>query len=115
MQLLVLLDGAHVDQTSNPTFALQTAGGGALVFYTMWLNTTTAPINRPPKHSTAPLPLIPVPAAYQPLLAPQVPIHHSLTAYQMLQYAAIDPPAGASAPKIQVIGSGGGPTFAHGF
>jgi hypothetical protein len=104
-----------LEGTSNPTFALQTAGGGALVFYTMWLNTTTAPINKPPKNSTAPLPVIPVPAGYRPLMATQAPIHHSLTAYQMLQYAAIDPPASASAPKIQVIGSGGGPTYAHGY
>jgi hypothetical protein len=105
-----------LEGTPYPVLALRTADGGALVFYTMSMNTTTAPANPPPKHSKAPLPVIPVPAAYQPVLsAKALPIHHSLTGYQMLQYAAIDPPASASTTKIQVIGAGGGPTYAHGY
>jgi hypothetical protein len=58
----------------------------------------------------APLPVIPVPAAYQPLLkANQPPLHHQLTADQTLQFVALDPPGAAQAAKIQVIGAGAAP------
>jgi hypothetical protein len=102
--------------TSYPVFALRTTDGGALVFYTMYLNTQTAPAKAPPRNSKAPLPVIPVPAAYQALLpAKQAAIHRQLTANQTLSYVALDPPASARAAKIQVIGAGGGPTYAHGY
>ncbi len=101
--------------TSYPVFALRTTDGGALVFYTMTLNTTTAPAHPLPAHSTATLPAIPVPSAYRTLLpAPQPPIEHELTAYATLNYVAFDPRPSASADRIRVIGSGGGLTYVHG-
>jgi hypothetical protein len=104
-----------LEGTPYPMFALRTTDGGALVYYTMYLNTQTGLIKSPPKNSTDPLPNIPVPAEYQPLLlgSPHV-VHRSLNADQDVQYAAIDPPS-TSAAKIQVIGAGGGPVYAHGY
>jgi hypothetical protein len=106
----------QMEGTSYPSFALRTTGGGALVFYTMYLNTVTEAASKPPAHGKAPLPAIPVPAAYQALLKTnQPPLHHQLTADQTLQFVALDPPGTAQAAKIQVIGAGGGPTYAHGY
>jgi hypothetical protein len=104
-----------LEGTSYPMFALRTTDGGALVYYTMYLNTQTGLVKPPPKNSKGPLANIPVPAAYQPLLpgSPQV-VHRSLNADQDLQYAAIDP-ASTSPAKIQVLGAGGGPVYAHGY
>jgi hypothetical protein len=105
----------EMEGTSYPEFALRTTDGGALVFYTMYLNTSTT-ASKPPAHSKAPLPAIPVPAAYRALLnANQPPLHHQLTADQTLQFVALDPPGTAQAAKIQVIGAGGGPAYAHGY
>jgi hypothetical protein len=106
----------QMEGTSYPGFALRTTGGGALVFYTMYLNMVTNAASKPPAHSKAPLPAISVPAAYRALLAAdQPPLHHQLTADQTLQFVALDPPGTAQAAKIQVIGAGGGPTYAHGY
>ncbi len=106
----------ELEGSSYPVFALRTAGGGALVFYTMYLNTTTQATNEPPRHSHAPLPTVPVPPEYQPFLPAGTGIlHHELTGDQTMQFAALVPPASAKTAKIQVIGSGGGPTYAHGF
>ncbi|HEY4462338.1 MAG TPA: hypothetical protein VGN41_06685 [Streptosporangiaceae bacterium] len=104
-----------LEGTPYPMFALKTTDGGALVFYTMYLSTQAGLLRPPPKHSTGPVQNIPVPAEDQGLLPgrPHV-VHRSLTAGQDLQYAAIDP-AGTSAAKIQVIGSGGSPVYAHGY
>jgi hypothetical protein len=105
----------QMEGTSYPEFALRTTDGGALVFYTMYLTTATSASRKPSAHSKAPLPVIPVPAAYQPLLkANQPPLHRQLTAGQVLQFVALDPPGTAQSAKIQVIGAGGGPTEAHG-
>lgn len=106
----------EMEGTSYPVFALRTADGGALVFYTMYLNTVTEATNEPPRHSHAPLPTVPVPAEYQPFLPSKTgTLHHQLTGDQTLQYAALVPPASSKTGKIQVIGSAGGPTYAHGF
>jgi hypothetical protein len=103
-----------LEGTSYPEFALRTADGGALVFYCMYLTTTTSAPKPPVKNSKAPLPVIPVPAAYRGLLpANQPALHHTLSADALLEYAAIDP-ASASTAKIQVIGTGGGPNYAKG-
>lgn len=101
----------EMEGTSYPIFALRTTDGGALVFYTMTLNTTTSPAH--PNSKVQP-PIIPVPAAYKGLLAVGAPApRHNLTADSTVQYLTIDPPATAKAAKIQVIGSGGGPSYAH--
>jgi len=81
----------------------------------MTLTAATEPAKLPPPHSTAKLPAIPVPSAYRPLLpADQPPILHELAAYATLSYVALDPAGSSASGRIQVIGSGGGPTYAHG-
>jgi hypothetical protein len=104
-----------LEGTIYPLFALRRTDGSALVFYAMTLITATVPVKLPPLHSTANLPTIPVPSAYRPLLpADQPPIRHLLTANATLSYVALDPAASSGSGRIQVIGSGGGPTYAHG-
>jgi len=104
-----------LEGTSYPLFALRRTDGSALVFYTMTLTAATEPAKLPPPHSTAKLPAIPVPSAYRPLLpADQPPILHELAAYATLSYVALDPAGSSASGRIQVIGSGGGPTYAHG-
>lgn len=106
----------ELEGTSYPVFALRTANGGALVFYTMYLNTVTEATKAPPRNSHAPLPTVPVPAEYKPFLPKTTgTLHHQLTGDQTLQFAALVPPATSQTGKIQVIGSAGGPTYAHGF
>ncbi len=105
----------ELEGTSYPFFALRTTGGGGLVFYTMTLATSTAPAHLPPAHSKTKLPVIPVPAAFRSLLpATQRPIQHGLSANSTLSYIALDPAATARTATLQVIGVGGGPTYAHG-
>ena len=98
--------------TSYPEFALRTAGGGALVFYTMALDTTIAVpgyIDKAnPVRSGPPIQvqvnvrrLLPVGQA-APLIY--------LQTEQLLSFAAIDPPS--TAGKIRVIAVGGGLTSA---
>ena len=106
----------ELEGTSYPVFALRTANGGALVFYTMYLTTVTETTNTPPRNGHAPLPTVPVPAEYKPFLPSTTgTLHHQLTGDQTLQYAALVPPASSRTGRIQVIGSAGGPTYAHGF
>jgi hypothetical protein len=110
--------GWQMEGTSYPVFALRTTDGGAIVFYTMSLNTETTPVHKPPAHPKTPPPTIPVPEAYKPLLPPdQVPITHGLDADATLQFLSIDPPParnGGTTGKLQVVGSVGGPTYAKG-
>lgn len=102
----------ELEGSNLPEFALRTADGGALVFYTMTLNTTVAVpdvINKAnPIHSGPP---IQVPLDLQALLpkgqpAPLV----QLQSQQLLSFEAIDPPTGNT--KVQVIAIGGGLTSA---
>jgi len=104
-----------LEGSSYPLFALRRTDGSALVFYTMTLSTATVPVKLPLPHSTAKLPTIPVPSAYRPLLpVDQPPIQHELAADATLSYVTLDPAASSASGRIQVIGSGGGPTYAHG-
>jgi hypothetical protein len=108
LQYQWLLQGAPF-----PQFALRLAGGGALVLYGMYLNTTT---EHPNLVSGAP---IPVPAAFTPLLAaPSEVGYHAVYANWTYQFAAIDPPATApktSHAKIDVIASTAAPSFGHAY
>ncbi len=100
-----LLEGSPFEQ-----FGLRTAGGGALVLYGMNLNTTT---EHPGLVSGAP---IPVPAEFSPLLAAPTEVgYHAVFADWTFQYAAIDPPGTAKNAKVQVIASGGGPSYGHAY
>jgi hypothetical protein len=98
--------------TSYPQFALRTADGGALVFYTMTLSTTVAVpdyINK--ADPIRPGPPISVPANLKLLLPQDQPTPLiQLSSDQTLPFAAIDPPQGKS--KIQVIAMNGAPTSA---
>ena len=86
----------ELEGTSYPFFALRTAGGGALVFYTMTLATLTVPTHLPPARSKTHLPGIPVPAALQGALpATHRPFPHGLSVNFTLSYLALDPPATA--------------------
>jgi len=93
-----------------PQFGLALAGGGALVLYGMYLNTTT---EHPNLVSGSP---IPVPTAFTPLLAaPSEVGYHAVYANWTYQFAAIDPPATASHAKIDVIAATAAPSFGHAY
>jgi hypothetical protein len=93
-----------------PQVELRTADGGALVMYSMTLNTTT---EYPGLVSGSP---IPVPANFVPLLGAPTEIgYHEVLADWTFEYAAVDPPSTAQNAKVQIIGAGGGPTFGHAY
>jgi hypothetical protein len=102
----------ELEGTSYPQFALRTAAGGALVFYSMSLTSTVAVpgvINK--ADPVRPGPVIAAPEDVKALLpASQAAPRVELSARQTLTFAAIDPPAGAG--KIRVIGMSGGLTSA---
>ena len=93
-----------------PQFELGLKGGGALVLYGMYLNTTT---EHPNLRSGSP---IPVPAAFTPLLAAPTEVgYHAVYANWTYQFAAIDPSASAPNAKIDVIASTAGPSYGHAY
>lgn len=103
------LEGAGYGQ-----FALRTASGGALVFYDMYLDTTTEVPAELAESSPVPAgPPIAVPREFEPFLQPgkQAPRKRLITQL-LLAFAAVDPASAAGSPKIQVIGIGGGPKYA---
>ena len=105
LQYQWLLQGAPFRQ-----FGLRLAGGGALVLYGMYLNTTT---EHPNLVAGSP---IQVPAAFSPLLAAPTEIgYHAVLANWTYQFAAIDPPSTTSNAKLQVIAAQGGPSYGHAY
>jgi len=94
-----------LEGTDYALFSLQTADGGALVMYGMYLNTTT---EHPGLAAGAP---IPVPAEFIPLTSPRQVGYHAVYANWTYEFAAVDPPPAAHDAKLQVIASGGGPTY----
>ena len=100
-----LLQGA-----SWPQVGLRLAGGGALVFYGMYLNTSN---EHPNLDKGTP---IPVPTAFTPLLgAPTEVGYHAVFANWAYQFAAIDPPASAHDGKLDIIASQSGPSYGHAY
>ena len=100
-----LLQGA-----SWPQVGLRLAGGGALVFYGMYLNTTNEHPNL--VEGTA----IPVPAAFTPLLdGPNEVGYHAVLADWAYQFAAVDPPASARDGKLRIIAWQGWPSSGHAY
>jgi hypothetical protein len=95
------LEGASFAQ-----YELRTADGGALVLYSMYLDTTT-------EHpGNAAGPPIPVPAEFTPLLAAPAQVgYRQVTANWTYEFAAVDPPQTAHGAKVQVIGGSGAPTY----
>jgi hypothetical protein len=103
LQYQWLLEG-----TDFALFSLKTADGGALVMYGMYLNTLT---EHPGLAVGSP---IPVPTEFTPLTAPGIG-YHSVTANWTYEFAAVDPPGTAADGKLQVIASGGAPTFGRAY
>jgi hypothetical protein len=98
-----LMEGAAFAQ-----WRLRTADGGALVMYTMYLNTIA---EHPGNAFGAP---IPVPANFVPILStPKQVGYHQVDANWTYEFAAIDPPQSASGAKVNVIGGTGAPTYGH--
>jgi hypothetical protein len=105
LNYLWLMQGAAYAQ-----YDLRTTDGGALVVYTMYLNTTT---EHPGNVSGSP---IAVPANFAPLVPAAARIgKHGMTANWTYEFAAIDPPQSASGAKVEVIGGSGAPTYGHGY
>jgi hypothetical protein len=100
-----LLSGA-----SDPVAALKTGGGGALVTYTLNLNSVTLRAKPPVRQ-------IEIPAAYAPLLNDGLILQYELDTTDTDQYAAVITPKGPhgkAQPPVNVIASDGGPTSAGG-
>jgi hypothetical protein len=98
-----------LEGTNFALFSLKTADGGALVMYGMYLNTLT---QHPGLAAGAP---IPVPVAFTPLTGPTQVGVHAVTANWTYEFAAFDPPNAAHGAKLQVIASGGGPTYGRAY
>jgi hypothetical protein len=96
----------YMGGSNFPVFALQTANGGALVLYGMYLNTTT---EYPDNGAGAP---IPVPSNFRPLLAdPTAVADHVVDANWTYEFATIDPSASVAKGQIKVIAATGFPTY----
>jgi hypothetical protein len=96
-----LLEGAAFAQ-----WELRTADGGALVLYTMYLNTTT---EHPGNVPGSP---ISVPAEFAPMVTPSARVgSRQVTANWTYEFAAVDPPQTAHGAKVEVIGGSGAPTY----
>jgi hypothetical protein len=106
LSYLFLLEGANV-----PQFDLRTTDGGALVVYTMYLNTT---IEHPGNVFGPP---IPVPANFAPITksAPATKGNHGVAANWTYEFATVDPPASAQGGKAEVIAASGAPTYGAGY
>lgn len=105
LQYQWLLEGA-----AFPQFQMRTADGGALVFYGMYLNTTTEHPNLLPGSP------IPVPADFSPLLAAPTEVgYHAVYANWTFEFVANDPPLAAHHAKVAVIAGGGGPSYGHAY
>ncbi len=96
--------------TTWPQFELRLVGGGALVFYAMYLGTSN---EHPDLVAGKP---IPVPAAFTPLLAAPTEVgNHAVYANWTYQYAAVDPPATAHGAKVQIMAAQGLPSYGHAY
>jgi hypothetical protein len=96
---------------SFATYQLATTDGGALVLYSMYLNTTT---EHPGNVSGTP---IPVPENFVPILpttSAKVGIH-GVAANWTYEFAAVDPPTSAHGAKVEVIAGSGAPTYGHAY
>ncbi len=96
-----------------PQFALKLTDGGALVFYGMFLNTTTEHKNANSNATTLPAGTpIPVPSSFAPILATPGQIgYHAVYANWTYQFATYDPPTAAKNGKLRVVAATGAPTY----
>jgi len=95
-----------LQEASYAEYQMQTANGGALVLYSMYLNTQT---EHPGNIAGSP---VQVPGAVRPLLTnPNAVGHRGVVENFTFEYAAVDPPSAAHGAKVDVIAAGGGPTY----
>jgi len=100
----------YLEGAAFPVFPLRLTGGGALVLYGMYLNTT----NEHP--GVAMGTAIPVPLNFTPLLAAPTEVgYHDVIADWTYEFAAIDPAASARGGKLDVIAATGGPSYGHSY
>ena len=101
-----LLEGAAV-----PQFDLRTTDGGALVIYTMYLNTT---IEHPGNVFGPP---IPIPAGFTPIVTSTSVTkgNHGLAANWTYEFATVDPPTTSRGAKAEVVAASGAPTYGAGY
>jgi hypothetical protein len=98
-----LMQGASFAQ-----YELQAASGGAVVLYSMYLNTVT---EHPGNVSG---PAIPLPAGFGPLVTTAAKTGvHGVDANWTYEFAAVDPPQSAHDAKVEIIGGTGVPTYGH--
>jgi hypothetical protein len=99
-----------LQEASYAEYQMQTANGGALVLYSMYLNTQI-------EHAgDLPGSLVQVPAAIRPLIIGTPKIgHRGVVGNYTFEYAAVDPPSNAHGAKVDVIAGGGGPTYGHAY
>lgn len=99
-----------LQSASYAEYQMQTASGGALVLYAMYLNTQT---EHPGDLAGTP---VQVPADIRPLLTnPNAVGVHGVVANFTFEYAAVDPPSTAHGAKVDVIAADGGPTYGHAY
>jgi hypothetical protein len=99
-----------MESTSFPVFALQTADGGALVLYGVYMNTTN---EHPDAVKGTP---IPIPTSFVPLLAAPTEIgYHAVYGNWTYEFAATDPPATDQNGKLNVIGATGELSYTHAY
>jgi hypothetical protein len=90
-------------------YELQTASGGALVMYTMYLNTQI----EHPGNVSAGAP-VPAPADFVPIITTPVKDGiHGVAANWTYEFAAVDPPQTDHGAKAAIIGGNGSPTYGH--
>jgi hypothetical protein len=105
LSYLWLLEGAAV-----PQFDLRTTDGGALVIYTMYLNTT---IEHPGNVFG---PKISIPAGFVPITTPSKATGaHGVAANWTYEFATVDPPTTANGAKAEVVAASGAPTYGGGY
>ena len=98
-----------MQSASYADYELQTAGGGALVMYGMYLNTIT---EHPGNVSGTPIPVPGNFAALLPATSAKVGVH-GVDANWTFEFAAVDPPQSAHGTKVDVIAGSGAPTYGH--
>jgi hypothetical protein len=98
-----LMQGASYAQ-----YELQAASGGAVVMYSMYLNTVT---EHPGGVSGS---AISFPAGFLPLVTTATKTGvHGVDANWTYEFAAVDPPQSNHGAKVQIIGGTGAPTYGH--
>jgi hypothetical protein len=98
-----------MQSASYADYELQTADGGVLMMYGMYLNTVT---EHPGNVSGTPIPVPGNVASLLPASSAKVGVH-GVDANWTFEFAAVDPPQSAHGTKVEVIAGSGTPTYGH--